>query len=87
MPDRAKVRQGESLPEQALRGAVKHAMIDLDTTLKDECNKHDVSYDAAAKALSGSYQVANEDVQRLFQRLLHRWAPANFAPLDSEQRE
>ena len=83
MPDphqREEVQLGRTMPAQDLRLPLKHALLDLSTDLKTECDASDVSYNAATKAQSGDHPVSNKDVQTLFQRLLHDWKPGTFAP-------
>lgn len=77
---RESVVTGRSLPEQDLRVPVKHALVDLGTDLKAECEDRKISYSTASKALSGHHDVPDGAVRDLFQGILHRWKPGSFKP-------
>lgn len=82
---REHVQIGKTMPEQDMRIPLKHALVDQETDLKQECEAAGVSYNAASKAQSGHHEVSNVWVQQLFQRLLHRWKPGSFAPADDQE--
>lgn len=82
---RERVEAGSSLPDQDLRIPLKHALVDLQTDLRAECEKTHVSYSSASKAHSGHADVGGEGVQRLFQHILHRWKPGSFAPAEGQK--
>lgn len=77
---RESVVTGQSLPEQDLRVPMKHALVDLGTDLKAECEAQSIPYSTASKALSGHHDVPDGAVRDLFQEILHRWKPGSFQP-------
>lgn len=84
-PNRESVVIGQSLVEQDLRVAIKHALIDTDETMKDACEDAGVSYNALTKAMSGEQSIANASQRDLVQRLLHSWRPGSYVPAPGQE--